>query len=111
MSTIQILSALGHISVRCFLLISVLLSVAISASAQNDVDANTLLLLRFENTLNGEQGVTFVRDPFSPRTIPNLSSDQRTRISLSSPLKSKTHNTESSRCRLSLSAKCQTSTG
>jgi hypothetical protein len=33
----------------------------ISASAQSDVDANTLLLLRFENTLNGEQGETPVQ--------------------------------------------------
>ncbi len=62
MLTIKILSALGRNSVRCSILISVLLSGAISASAQSDVDANTLLLLRFENTLNGEQGETPVQN-------------------------------------------------
>jgi hypothetical protein len=50
---IKILSALSLTSVRCFVLISILLSGVISASAQSDVDANTLLLLRFENTLTG----------------------------------------------------------
>src|SRR5215207_4470221 len=58
MSMIKILSALGHNGVRWSILISILLSGVISASAQSDVDANTLLLLRFENTLNGEQGET-----------------------------------------------------
>ena len=62
MSMIKILSALGHNSVRCSILISVLLSSVISTSAQSDVDANTLLLLRFENTLNGEQGETPVQN-------------------------------------------------
>jgi concanavalin A-like lectin/glucanase superfamily protein/all-beta uncharacterized protein len=63
MSLHKILFALGHHSVRCFiLLISVLVSGGISASAQSDVDANTLLLLRFENTLNGEQGETPVQN-------------------------------------------------
>lgn len=62
MSVLTILSALGHNSVRYSLLICVLLSSLISASAQSDVDANTLLLLRFENTLNGEQGETPVQN-------------------------------------------------
>lgn len=62
MSTITVLSALAHNSVRCSILISVLLSGVVSASAQSDVDANTLLLLRFENTLNGEQGETPVQN-------------------------------------------------
>ena len=62
MSTIKILSALGYNSVRCSILISVLLSAVISASAQSDVDANTLLLLRFENTLTGAQGETPVQN-------------------------------------------------
>ena len=60
--SIKILSALGNNSVRCSLLISIILSGVISASAQSDVDANTLLLLRFENTLNGEQGETPVQN-------------------------------------------------
>jgi hypothetical protein len=55
---VKILSALGQTTVRCSILIAVLLSGVISASGQSDVDANTLLLLRFENTLNGEQGET-----------------------------------------------------
>ncbi len=59
---VKILSALRQNSVRCSILISVLLSGVISASAQSDVDANTLLLLRFENTLNGEQGETPVQN-------------------------------------------------
>jgi len=59
---VKILSALGRNSVRCSILISVILSGVISASAQSDVDANTLLLLRFENTLNGEQGETPVQN-------------------------------------------------
>ena len=62
MSMIKILSAPGHNGVRCSILISILLSGVISASAQSDVDANTLLLLRFENTLNGEQGETPVQN-------------------------------------------------
>lgn len=62
MLMIKILSALGHNGVRCSILISILLSGVISASAQSDVDANTLLLLRFENTLNGEQGETPVQN-------------------------------------------------
>ena len=56
MLILKILSALGRNSVRCSILIAVILSGVISASAQSDVDSNTLLLLRFENTLNGEQG-------------------------------------------------------
>jgi hypothetical protein len=62
MLMIKILSALGHNGVRCSILISLLLSGVTTASAQNDVDANTLLLLRFENTLNGEQGETPVQN-------------------------------------------------
>jgi hypothetical protein len=59
---IKILFALGHNGVRWSILISILLSGVISASAQSDLDANTLLLLRFENTLNGEQGETPVQN-------------------------------------------------
>src|SRR3954447_4237350 len=62
MSMNKILSALRHNSVRCAILISIIFSSVISASAQSDVDANTLLLLRFENTLNGEQGETPVQN-------------------------------------------------
>src|SRR5258706_5472906 len=61
MLNIKILSALRRTSVRCSLLTFILLSSVISASSQNDVDANTLLLLRFENSLNGEQGETPVQ--------------------------------------------------
>lgn len=62
MSINKILSALGHNNVRCAILISIIFTSVISASAQSDVDANTLLLLRFENTLNGEQGETPVQN-------------------------------------------------
>lgn len=62
MLNIKILSALHRTSVRCTLLTFILLSSVISASSQSDVDANTLLLLRFENSLNGEQGETPVQN-------------------------------------------------
>jgi hypothetical protein len=63
MLSIKFLSTLGQTSVRCLLLlIFILLSSVISASAQSDVDANTLLLLRFENSLNGEQGETPIQN-------------------------------------------------
>jgi hypothetical protein len=62
MSLIKFLSALRHNSIRCSILISVIFSSVIAASAQSDVDANTVLLLRFENTLNGEQGETPVQN-------------------------------------------------
>ena len=62
MLNIKILSALRRTGVRCSLLTLILLSSVISASSQSDVDANTLLLLRFENSLNGEQGETPVQN-------------------------------------------------
>ncbi|MDQ1638199.1 MAG: hypothetical protein QOF62_1538 [Pyrinomonadaceae bacterium] len=62
MLSFKILSALGQATVRFLIPILLLLSGVISACAQSDVDANTLLSLHFENSLNGDQGETPVQE-------------------------------------------------